>query len=115
MQGLESHFNDESNSCFMVVFQYGSVVLFNIADHEVDGYLKIVQKHASGLLSETKKDGKVFQISLLCDLPIMSGLISIVIILELQRPKVYLARLFTEHMCDCGCLFAWFLHHFFHL
>ncbi|XP_077223803.1 protein RETARDED ROOT GROWTH, mitochondrial-like isoform X2 [Tasmannia lanceolata] len=41
---------------YMVVFQYGSVVLFNIVDHEVDGYLEIVRKHASGLLPETKKD-----------------------------------------------------------
>lgn len=41
----------------MVVFQYGSVVLFNVSDHEADGYLKIVEKHASGLLPEMRKDG----------------------------------------------------------
>ncbi|KAK9154150.1 hypothetical protein Sjap_001630 [Stephania japonica] len=46
----------ESNCSYMVVFQYGSVVLFNILDHEVDGYLKIVERHASGLLPETRKD-----------------------------------------------------------
>lgn len=42
----------------MVVFQYGSIVLFNVREHEVDGYLKIVEKHASGLLPEMRKDGK---------------------------------------------------------
>uniref|UniRef100_A0A2N9E2Y6 DUF155 domain-containing protein n=1 Tax=Fagus sylvatica TaxID=28930 RepID=A0A2N9E2Y6_FAGSY len=45
-----------STSCYMVVFQYGSIVLFNVREHEVDGYLKIVQKHASGLLPEMRKD-----------------------------------------------------------
>lgn len=43
----------------MVVFQYGSIVLFNVSDHEVDGYLKIVEKHASGLLPEMRKDGEL--------------------------------------------------------
>lgn len=42
----------------MVVFQYGSAVLFNIEDHEVESYLAIVQRHGSGLLPEMKKDGK---------------------------------------------------------
>lgn len=41
----------------MVVFQYGSIVLFNARDNEVDGYLKIVGKHSSGLLPEMRKDG----------------------------------------------------------
>ncbi|KAK3015381.1 hypothetical protein RJ639_005882 [Escallonia herrerae] len=45
-----------SNCCYMVVFQYGSIVLFNVRDHDVDGYLKIVEKHASGLLPEMRKD-----------------------------------------------------------
>ncbi|PIN21801.1 hypothetical protein CDL12_05492 [Handroanthus impetiginosus] len=45
-----------SDCCYMVVFQYGSIVLFNVRDHEVDGYLKIVERHASGLLSEMRKD-----------------------------------------------------------
>ncbi|XP_023549259.1 uncharacterized protein LOC111807669 [Cucurbita pepo subsp. pepo] len=45
-----------SDCCFMVVFQYGSIVLFNVREHEVDGYLKIVEKHASGLLPEMRKD-----------------------------------------------------------
>ncbi|GLT93181.1 hypothetical protein SLE2022_109830 [Rubroshorea leprosula] len=45
-----------SNCCYMVVFQYGSIVLFNVPEHEVDGYLKIVEKHASGLLPEMRKD-----------------------------------------------------------
>jgi len=39
-------------------FQYGSIVLFNVSDHEANGYLKIVEKHASGLLPEMRKDGK---------------------------------------------------------
>ncbi|GFQ03570.1 hypothetical protein PHJA_002500800 [Phtheirospermum japonicum] len=45
-----------SQCCYMVVFQYGSIVLFNVHDHEVDGYLKIVKRHATGLLPEMKKD-----------------------------------------------------------
>ncbi|XP_020229271.1 uncharacterized protein LOC109810258 [Cajanus cajan] len=45
-----------SNGCYLVVFQYGSIVLFNVPEHEVDGYLKIVKKHASGLLPEMRKD-----------------------------------------------------------
>ena len=57
-QGLYSSLRGDE-CCFMVVFQYGSVVLFNVRDHEIDGYLKLVKKHASGLLPETRKDGKV--------------------------------------------------------
>ncbi|KAI3721329.1 hypothetical protein L2E82_32338 [Cichorium intybus] len=45
-----------SDCCYMVVFQYGSIVLFNVRDHETDGYLKIVERYASGLLPETRKD-----------------------------------------------------------
>ncbi|XP_023740187.1 protein RETARDED ROOT GROWTH-LIKE [Lactuca sativa] len=45
-----------SDCCYMVVFQYGSIVLFNVRDHEIDGYLKIVERHASGLLNEIRKD-----------------------------------------------------------
>ncbi|XVE99393.1 hypothetical protein REPUB_Repub03eG0194400 [Reevesia pubescens] len=45
-----------SNWCFMVVFQYGSIVLFNVRENEVDEYLKMVEKHASGLLPEMRKD-----------------------------------------------------------
>ncbi|KVI09754.1 Protein of unknown function DUF155 [Cynara cardunculus var. scolymus] len=48
-----------SDCCYMVVFQYGSIVLFNVRDHEIDGYLKIVERHASGLLPEMRKDGEV--------------------------------------------------------
>ncbi|KAJ8620909.1 hypothetical protein MRB53_029438 [Persea americana] len=54
--GLESSLGIGNNCCCMVVFHYGSVVLFNVNDHEVEGYLKIVLKHASGLLSEMRKD-----------------------------------------------------------
>lgn len=56
-QGLASSLSG-SDCCFMVVFQYGSIVLFNVGDHEIDGYLKIVERHASGLLPEMRKDGK---------------------------------------------------------
>ncbi|KAL5563329.1 hypothetical protein UlMin_033076 [Ulmus minor] len=42
-------------SRYMVVFQYGSAVLFNIEDHEVDDYLQLVRRHASGLLPEMRK------------------------------------------------------------
>ncbi|PSS32848.1 Sporulation protein [Actinidia chinensis var. chinensis] len=45
-----------NDCCYMVVFQYGSIVLFNVHEHAVDGYLKIVEKHASGLLPEMRKD-----------------------------------------------------------
>ncbi|KAL9226980.1 hypothetical protein vseg_002732 [Gypsophila vaccaria] len=45
-----------SDCGFMVVFQYGSIVLFNVRDPDVDGYLKLVEKHASGLLPEMRKD-----------------------------------------------------------
>ena len=62
-----------SDFSYMVVFQYGSIVLFNIREDEVDGYLKIVEKHASGLLPEMRKDGKKFK----C---ISTGVIIIVLI-----------------------------------
>ncbi|ONM61152.1 Ketol-acid reductoisomerase chloroplastic [Zea mays] len=55
-QGFKSGVIDESHCHYMVVFQYGSIVLFNVSDHEADGYLKIVEKHASGLLPEMRKD-----------------------------------------------------------
>jgi hypothetical protein len=42
---------------YVVVFQYGSAVLFNIADHEAEYYLDIIRKHASGWLPEMRKDG----------------------------------------------------------
>lgn len=48
-----------SDCYYMVVFQYGSIVLFNVPEHEVDGYLKIVERHASGLLPEMRKDGEL--------------------------------------------------------
>jgi hypothetical protein len=57
-QGFKAGVIDESHCHYMVVFQYGSIVLFNVSDHEADGYLKIVEKHASGLLPEMRKDGK---------------------------------------------------------
>ncbi|EPS72085.1 hypothetical protein M569_02673, partial [Genlisea aurea] len=48
--------SSSSDCSYMVVFQYGSIVLFNVPHHEVDGYLKIVERHASGLLPEMRKD-----------------------------------------------------------
>ncbi|XP_010044459.2 uncharacterized protein LOC104433417 [Eucalyptus grandis] len=45
-----------SHCRYMVVFQYGSVILFNIDDHDIETYLKIVRRHASGLLPQTCKD-----------------------------------------------------------
>ncbi|PIA64675.1 hypothetical protein AQUCO_00100261v1 [Aquilegia coerulea] len=55
INGLEGSLS-VSDCSYMVVFQYGSIVLFNIRDNEVDGYLKIAQRHASGLLPEMRKD-----------------------------------------------------------
>jgi uncharacterized Rmd1/YagE family protein len=55
-EGFKAGIIDESHCHYMVVFQYGSIVLFNVSDHEADGYLKIVEKHASGLLPEMRKD-----------------------------------------------------------
>ncbi|KAJ0972990.1 hypothetical protein J5N97_020949 [Dioscorea zingiberensis] len=49
----------KSNCQYMVVFQYGSIVLFNIPDHEAYFYLRMVEKYASGLLPEIKKDDYV--------------------------------------------------------
>jgi len=46
---------------YVVVFQYGSAVLFNIADHEAEYYLDIIRKHASGWLPEMRKDGMSMQ------------------------------------------------------
>lgn len=50
----------KDSSRYVVVFQYGSAVLFNIADHEAEQYLDTVRKHASGLLPEMRKDGILF-------------------------------------------------------
>lgn len=41
---------------YMVVFQYGSTVLFNVEEHEVQAYLNLVIRHASGMLPEMVKD-----------------------------------------------------------
>ncbi|XP_059655765.1 protein RETARDED ROOT GROWTH, mitochondrial isoform X1 [Cornus florida] len=41
---------------YMVVSQYGSAVLFNMEDDEVESYLEIIRRHASGFLPEIKKD-----------------------------------------------------------
>ncbi|XP_076890375.1 protein RETARDED ROOT GROWTH, mitochondrial-like [Bidens hawaiensis] len=50
-----------SSHSYMVVFQYGSAVLFNVEDHEVDSYLSIIKRHASGSVlkdSETRNDAE---------------------------------------------------------
>ncbi|XP_047317741.1 protein RETARDED ROOT GROWTH, mitochondrial [Impatiens glandulifera] len=52
--GLEN--NNISCSIYMVVFQYGSIIMFNVEDHEVECYLNVVRRHSSGLLPEMKKD-----------------------------------------------------------
>lgn len=45
------------NCCrYVLVYQYGSAVLFNINDHEVESYLEMVRRHAFGLLPEMRKD-----------------------------------------------------------
>ncbi|KAJ8433237.1 hypothetical protein Cgig2_023189 [Carnegiea gigantea] len=49
--GMELHENVSRNR-YMVVFQYGSAVLLNVEDHEVDLFLNIARRHASGLLKE---------------------------------------------------------------
>ncbi|KAL1551071.1 protein RETARDED ROOT GROWTH, mitochondrial-like [Salvia divinorum] len=48
--------NDMRCYRYMVVYQYGSAILFNVEDHEVDFYLQTVRRHASGLLTEMRKD-----------------------------------------------------------
>ncbi|THU50059.1 hypothetical protein C4D60_Mb06t16090 [Musa balbisiana] len=55
-QVMETGFSTESICRYMVVFHYGSTVLFNVSDHEAQGYLKIVEKNAFGLLPEMRKD-----------------------------------------------------------
>lgn len=53
----ETGAEDNVSCCrYMVVYQYGSAILFNMEDHEVDYYLEIVRRHASGLLQESRKD-----------------------------------------------------------
>ncbi|XP_078175670.1 protein RETARDED ROOT GROWTH, mitochondrial-like [Carex rostrata] len=54
--GIKENRDHKYSYRYVVVFQYGSAVLFNIADHEAEQYLDIVRKHASGLLPETRKD-----------------------------------------------------------
>lgn len=51
----------EGNGRFrhMLIFQYGSAVLFNVEEHEVESFLDIVRRHASGLLSDIRKDDYV--------------------------------------------------------
>ncbi|XP_020578362.1 uncharacterized protein LOC110023341 [Phalaenopsis equestris] len=54
---LDIGINENGDNCrYVVVFQYGSVILFNIADHEAEQYLDLVRKHAHRLLPETRKD-----------------------------------------------------------
>lgn len=62
-QAVEFGSLNESKCHYMIVFQYGSVVLFNVSEQEADGYLKVVEKHASGLLPEMRKDGTLLYMS----------------------------------------------------
>ncbi|KAG6515878.1 hypothetical protein ZIOFF_026312 [Zingiber officinale] len=55
-QVIEFDFSNESNCHYVVVFQYGSVVLFNVSEQKADGYLKIVENHALIMLPERAKD-----------------------------------------------------------
>lgn len=75
----------------MVVYQYGSAVLFNIEEHEVESYLGIIKKHASGLLHEMRKDGQF----LFIDLPI--GCVS------------FLAKLTSMNLPMFQLLFSFFI------
>ncbi|KAJ8547987.1 hypothetical protein K7X08_021223 [Anisodus acutangulus] len=62
-------FGENTNVCScMVVFQYGSVVLFNVEDDEAEYYLQIVRRYASGLLREMKKDDYAIKPSLVEDM-----------------------------------------------
>ncbi|KAF3327500.1 Sporulation protein RMD1 [Carex littledalei] len=54
--GIKENRDHKYSYRYVIVFQYGSAVLFNIADHEAEQYLDIVRKHASGLLPEMRKD-----------------------------------------------------------
>ncbi|KAL2559223.1 hypothetical protein Fot_04189 [Forsythia ovata] len=52
-----SVFEENASCCrYMVVFHYGSAVLFNVEDHEAEYYLQTIRRYASGLLPEMKKD-----------------------------------------------------------
>ncbi|KAI3833459.1 hypothetical protein MKX03_027203 [Papaver bracteatum] len=47
---------------YMVVFPYGSAIMFIMLDYEFGTYLKIIKRHASGLQPDTGKDcGDSFQ------------------------------------------------------
>ncbi|XP_026416679.1 uncharacterized protein LOC113312135 [Papaver somniferum] len=47
-QELDVELSGRSHSSYMVVFKYGSTLMFNMLDHQIDGYLKIIKRHASG-------------------------------------------------------------------
>ncbi|KAJ6718335.1 SPORULATION PROTEIN (DUF155) [Salix purpurea] len=67
-------------SCrYMVVFQYGSAVLFNIEDPEVERYLEMVRRHTSGLLTEMRKDDYAIKEKPLLDEDMQGGLDYIVL------------------------------------
>ncbi|MFS8031788.1 hypothetical protein Hanom_Chr17g01550071 [Helianthus anomalus] len=55
---------NSSSHSYVVVFQYGSAVLFNVEDHEVESYLSIIKRHASGSVlkdSERRNDDYVIK------------------------------------------------------
>ncbi|KAI7737764.1 hypothetical protein M8C21_013259 [Ambrosia artemisiifolia] len=60
---MEAGVDENSSShSYVVVFQYGSAVLFNVEDHEVESYLSVIKRHASGSVlkdSERRNDDYV--------------------------------------------------------
>lgn len=64
---------------YMVVFHYGSTVLFNVEDHEVENYLQIVRRHATGLLPEMRKDDYAAEEKPLLEADMQGGLDYIVV------------------------------------
>ncbi|CAI9096515.1 OLC1v1032680C2 [Oldenlandia corymbosa var. corymbosa] len=55
MPGMEAR-GISNDSQYMIVFHYGSIVLFNVADDKVETHLQLVRRYASGLLPEMRKD-----------------------------------------------------------
>ncbi|CDP00391.1 unnamed protein product [Coffea canephora] len=71
---------ETTSSCqYMIVFQYGSAVLFNVEDHEAEQYLQMVRRYASGLLPELRKDDYAVKEKLMMDKDMEGGLDCIVL------------------------------------
>ncbi|KAI5678955.1 hypothetical protein M9H77_09905 [Catharanthus roseus] len=77
-----------ASSCrYMVVFQYGSAVLFNVEDHEVEHYMQILRRHASGLLPEMRKDDYAVQEKPLMDKD-MQGSLDFIVLKDLDMDSI---------------------------